>query len=52
MSPEEYAEQVFRAILQDKFYVLTSQEWHPVIRQRMDAILGGRNPEFPQVPRR
>jgi NAD(P)-dependent dehydrogenase (short-subunit alcohol dehydrogenase family) len=52
MSPEEYSEQVFRGITEDKFYILTSQDWNPVIRQRMEAILNGRNPEFPEVPRR
>jgi len=52
MSPEEYAERVFRGIREDKFYILTSQDWNPVIRRRMEAILNGRNPEFPEVPRR
>ena len=52
LSPEEYAEQVFREIREDKFYILTSEKWHPVIRQRMEAILHGRNPEFPQIPGR
>jgi len=52
MPPEEYAAKVFDGIREDRFYILTSQEWNPVIRQRMEAILGGWNPEFPRVPGR
>ena len=44
LSPQQVAECVFDAIRNDTFYIITSPDWKPMIRQRMEAILEGRNP--------
>lgn len=49
MTAERYASLVFQAIEEEKFYVLTHPEFTPVIKQRMDDVLLGRNPTLPQL---
>jgi NAD(P)-dependent dehydrogenase (short-subunit alcohol dehydrogenase family) len=44
LPPSEVAGQVFDAIREERFYVLTHPEWAPMIQQRMEDILEGRNP--------
>jgi NAD(P)-dependent dehydrogenase (short-subunit alcohol dehydrogenase family) len=55
MSPDELASHVFRALREERFYILTHPEEIPSIRERMENILNGRNPRNPSgtmtVPR-
>jgi len=44
LSPEEVAEHVFRAIREERFYILTHPEWRSAIQTRMEDILQQRNP--------
>ena len=44
LSPDNVADQVFNAIRDDRFYILTHPEMTPVVERRMNDILGGRNP--------
>ena len=47
MSPRQVAAQVFEAIEEEKFYILTHPEWLPVIQLRVDNLLRGENPQNP-----
>ncbi len=47
MSPDELASHVFRAIREERFYILTHPEEMPSIRERIENILHGRNPRNP-----
>ena len=47
ISPAQVADQVFEAIKQEKFYILTHPEFAPVIQMRMDSLLAGENPKNP-----
>lgn len=47
MSPIELAGHVFRAIQEERFYILTHPEEMLSIRERMENILYGRNPRNP-----
>jgi NAD(P)-dependent dehydrogenase (short-subunit alcohol dehydrogenase family) len=49
LSPEAVAEQVFDAVEADRFYVLTSDAYDAPIRERTEALLARRNPEFPDL---
>ncbi|MFC1924026.1 SDR family NAD(P)-dependent oxidoreductase [Chloroflexota bacterium] len=42
--PSQIADQVFRAIREEKFYILTHPEFKSAIKQRMEDILLERNP--------
>jgi NAD(P)-dependent dehydrogenase (short-subunit alcohol dehydrogenase family) len=42
--PGEVAGLVFRAIREEKFYILPHPEWNPAVRKRMEDISEGRNP--------
>jgi NAD(P)-dependent dehydrogenase (short-subunit alcohol dehydrogenase family) len=44
MSPREVGNQVLSAIREERFYILTHPEWNPLIEERMQDILNGRNP--------
>ncbi len=44
MPPRHVAEQVFAAIREEKFYILTHPEWKDAVRTRMEDILMERNP--------
>lgn len=45
MSPEQVAEEVFRAVCEERLYVLPHRDRTDVIRARMEAIVEERNPE-------
>ena len=47
LSAAETADLVFKAIVEEKFYILTHPEMNPLIRMRLDDLLNGRNPTFP-----
>lgn len=44
LSPQRVAAQVFDAIREEKFYILTHPDWKPLIQERVDSILQDRNP--------
>jgi NAD(P)-dependent dehydrogenase (short-subunit alcohol dehydrogenase family) len=44
LSPQRVAGQVFEAIREEKFYILTHPDWKPLVQQRVDSILHDRNP--------
>lgn len=46
MKPDQVAEQVFQAIRDRKLYAVTTSAFDDAIRERMDAILERRNPNF------
>jgi NAD(P)-dependent dehydrogenase (short-subunit alcohol dehydrogenase family) len=47
LAPTEVARQVFEAIRDERFYIVTDpDEWKPFIRERMEDILGDRNPRL------
>ena len=47
MAPERVAEQVFDAIQNEKFYILTHSEWTELIQLRTDKLLRLENPVSP-----
>lgn len=47
MSPEDFAAQVFDAIRNDRFYVLTEPALNPSILRRVENMVEGRNPDLP-----
>ena len=47
LSPEAVADQLFGAIQEGRFYAVTSQNYDGAIRERTEAMLSRRNPEFP-----
>jgi NADP-dependent 3-hydroxy acid dehydrogenase YdfG len=44
MPPSVLAEMVFKAIEEDKFYIITHPEMKPLVQMRMDGIIEERNP--------
>ena len=47
LAPSEVGRQVFEAIRDERFYIVTDpDEWKPLIRERMEDILGDRNPRL------
>lgn len=44
MSPQQVADDVFKAIQAEQFYILTHTEFNPGIQKRMEDILQQRNP--------
>jgi NAD(P)-dependent dehydrogenase (short-subunit alcohol dehydrogenase family) len=46
ISPDEVAEMVHRAVVDNQFYLLTTDKFDEPIRERTEAILGRRNPRF------
>jgi NAD(P)-dependent dehydrogenase (short-subunit alcohol dehydrogenase family) len=44
MPPDQVADCVFQAIVDDRFYILTHPELTPLIEARLTAILNGQNP--------
>jgi NAD(P)-dependent dehydrogenase (short-subunit alcohol dehydrogenase family) len=44
MSPSQVAGAVFDAIRDERFYILTHEDWKPLVQKRMDDILQERNP--------
>jgi NAD(P)-dependent dehydrogenase (short-subunit alcohol dehydrogenase family) len=49
LSPEAVADQVFDAVRDGQFYLLTSDSYDEAIRTRTEAILARRNPDFPDL---
>ena len=47
LSPEQVADQVFAAIKEEKFYILTHPEHNGMIAERANNILDGANPRMP-----
>jgi NAD(P)-dependent dehydrogenase (short-subunit alcohol dehydrogenase family) len=47
ISPLQMADQVFEAIKEERFYILSDPAWTPVVQLRVDNLLGGRNPQNP-----
>ncbi len=48
LEPADIAEQVIRAVLDNRFYVITHPESHDNLSNRFARILGGSNPEPPR----
>lgn len=46
ISPEAVADMVFDAMQRRQFYLLTSDKYDPQVRERAEAMLERRNPEF------
>jgi NAD(P)-dependent dehydrogenase (short-subunit alcohol dehydrogenase family) len=49
MQPDQVAEQVLQAIRDEALYAITTTAFDDAIRERMDAILQRRNPNFPDL---
>jgi len=50
LAPAEVARRVFEAISDERFYIITDpDEWKPFIRERMEDILGDRNPGIVEI---
>jgi NAD(P)-dependent dehydrogenase (short-subunit alcohol dehydrogenase family) len=49
MSPSTVAEQVFEAVREQRLYQITTPSYDDAIRDRADALLARRNPEFPNL---
>ena len=45
MTPSAVADQVFQAIRNDQFYILTHPEFTPIVRARMETIAAGSDPQ-------
>jgi hypothetical protein len=45
ISPLQVADQVFEAIREERFYILTHPEWMPIIQLRVDNLLRAKNPQ-------
>jgi NAD(P)-dependent dehydrogenase (short-subunit alcohol dehydrogenase family) len=46
MAPESIADKVFEAIREERFWILTHPEFDAAIRERVDGMLAGRNPQM------
>jgi len=50
LAPTEVARQVFEAIRDERFYIVTDpDEWKPLVRERMEDILNDRSPRFMEL---
>ena len=47
MSPQQVADHVFKAMRDEKFYILPHPEYKPRVQTRMEDILQERNPIRP-----
>jgi NAD(P)-dependent dehydrogenase (short-subunit alcohol dehydrogenase family) len=47
LPPSQVADQVFKAIKEERFYILTDLRWTEVIRQRVERLLRLENPQSP-----
>jgi len=47
ISPLQVADQVFEAIKEERFYILTHPEFTPAVQLRMDSLVSGDNPRNP-----
>jgi NAD(P)-dependent dehydrogenase (short-subunit alcohol dehydrogenase family) len=50
MSPEVVAEHVFKAICEEKFYILTHPDWKTNVKVRLENIIEDRNPIPDVIP--
>ena len=50
LDPGAVADQVFDAVRDDRFYVLTHPEWKPMISNRVDNIVNERDPVLAMLP--
>jgi hypothetical protein len=46
MSPAQYADRVFNAIKEEKFYIFSEDKYRENVRQRMAIILNDGTPEL------
>ena len=49
ISPDQVAEMVHQAVLDNQLYLLTTDKFDPAIRERTESILARRNPSFPSL---
>ncbi|MEM8858449.1 MAG: SDR family NAD(P)-dependent oxidoreductase [Chloroflexota bacterium] len=49
LSPEEVADHIFQAIIEEKFYILTHDVTKPWVKERMERIVNGGNPALPPI---
>jgi len=49
MPPSQVADHVFRAIVEERFFVFTHPEAKPLIKNRMESLLQERNPVLPPM---
>ena len=49
VSPDDVAEQLLQAVLDGRFYLLTSDAFDDAVRARCEAVLARRNPHFESV---
>jgi len=50
MAPSEVARQVFEAVRDERFYVITHPEMKALVERRLRDIVDGRNPQAPAMP--
>ena len=50
LEPPEVAEQVFAAVRERRFYVLTHPDWKPMISNRVENIVNERDPQPAMLP--
>jgi NAD(P)-dependent dehydrogenase (short-subunit alcohol dehydrogenase family) len=50
LSARAVGDQVLSGILNEQFYIFTHANWLPIVEQRMQHILAGKNPEIPDRP--
>lgn len=44
LAPEQAADEVFAAVREERFYILTHPEFNEAVKKRVEAIIQGRNP--------
>ena len=47
MPPEQVAEQVFRAVEEERFYIVTHPEWMELVEMRVERLMKLENPVSP-----
>jgi NAD(P)-dependent dehydrogenase (short-subunit alcohol dehydrogenase family) len=52
LSPDKVADCVVRAIVDERFWIVTHPEWKVVVEKRMKRFLEERNPKFDLLPER
>jgi NAD(P)-dependent dehydrogenase (short-subunit alcohol dehydrogenase family) len=50
LDPAQVAEEVFEAVRDRRFYVLTHRDWKPMISNRVDNIVNERDPQLAMLP--
>jgi NAD(P)-dependent dehydrogenase (short-subunit alcohol dehydrogenase family) len=50
MPADQVAAHVVDAVREERFYILTHEDWLPMLRERMEGILAGRNPALSLPP--